>query len=149
MRDFLTQNYMMLKAFHIISIIAWMAGLFYLPRLFYYHATKINNPEISDLFSLMERRLLTIIMNPAQIATYFFGVLLAFIPGILSSPNGWFHVKIFLVLMMSAFHGFCIKWSRSLAQGLTPFAPNTFRFLNEIPTLLLLGIVFLVVLKPF
>ncbi len=87
-------------------------------------------------------------MTPAQILTYFFGILLALTPGVLYL-SGWFHVKVLLVLGLSAFHGFCIRWHRQLGVGHLPFAPGTFRLLNEIPTVLLIGIVFMVILKPF
>jgi putative membrane protein len=147
--DFLIHNYQLLKALHIISFVAWMAGLLYLPRLFYYHALHLDDPKISDLFHTMERRLLRIIMLPAQVCTYFFGISLAFVPGMLSAPSGWFHVKVLFVLGLSAFHGFSVRWFKSLAVGYLPFAPHWFRVVNEIPTLFLFIIVFMVIFKSF
>lgn len=145
----LSAYYLWFKSFHIFFLIAWMAGIFYLPRLFYYHALNLSDSKISSLFSLMESRLLKIIMNPAQILTYIFGILLILTPGILSSPNGWFHLKILLVLSLSAFHGFCVHIKRQLSKNYSPLSPNTYRMINEIPTFLLIAIILLVVFKPF
>lgn len=145
----LSSLYLTFKALHIIFVICWMAGLFYLPRLFYYHSLHIQNSEMASTFLLMEKRLLKIIMLPAMIGTYVFGLLLALTPGILTGPIGWFHLKIICVLLLSGFHGFLVYINRKLVAGVSSYAPNTYRLLNELPAILLILIVFLVVLKPF
>lgn len=149
MRVFLQNYYLLFKAGHIIFFICWMAGLFYLPRLFYYHASHLSDPKMSSVFSTMERRLLKIIMNPSQILTYVFGLLLLFTAGNFSSLGGWFHVKFTCVLLLSFFHGLCSRWHRQLSNNISPYPENTYRFLNEIPGILLIIIVFMVVFKPF
>ncbi len=147
--SFLSPYYLTLKALHIIFVVCWMAGLFYLPRLFYYHTLHLQSSGITSLFLIMEGRLLKVIMMPAQIGTYIFGLLLALTPGILTGFIGWFHLKIVCVLLLSGFHGFLVCIHRKLIAGVSLYTPNTYRLLNEVPTVLLILIVFLVVLKPF
>lgn len=136
-----------LKALHVMAVIAWMAGLFYLPRLFVYHADAKPDSEMSETFKTMERRLLKIIMTPAMAVVWITGPLLAWWQGVYL--EFWFLAKMVLVLAMSAFHGKLAKWQREFAAGVNT-RPNTFyRTANEVPTLLMAAIVILVVVKPF
>jgi len=137
-----------LKAFHLMSLIAWMAALLYLPRLFVYHAGAAPGSDLSDTFKVMERRLLRGIMTPAMIGTWVFGLWLAVAGGYFSS-GGWIHAKLALVLLMSAFHGFCVRWMKDFAGDRNRRTARFYRFANEFPALLMAGIVLLVVLKPF
>ena len=141
--------YHWLKAFHIIAVIAWMCGMLYLPRLFVYHSKVAVGSEASEIFKVMERKLSRIIMTPAMTLSFVFGVLLLLVPGIMSSPMGWLHAKIFLVLIMSAFHGYMMVCLKKFAKDQRPYSSKTFKVLNEIPPLLMVFIVFLVVIKPF
>jgi putative membrane protein len=137
-----------LKAFHLMSLIAWMAALLYLPRLFVYHAGAAPDSELSDTFKVMERRLLRGIMTPAMIGTWIFGLWLAIVGGYFSN-GGWLHVKLLLVVAMSGFHGFCVRWMKDFAADRNRRTARFFRLVNELPAILLVGIVLLVVLKPF
>ena len=139
--------YLWLKALHIVSLIAWMAAMLYLPRLFVYHAAATRGSETSETFKVMERRLLKAIMNPAMAATWIFGLWLAWEGGFFRS--GWLHGKIVLVLAMSAVHGMLAGAVRRFANDENARSTRYFRVLNEVPTVLLIGIVVLVVLKPF
>ena len=148
-RDLITTYYLPLKALHLIALISWMAALLYLPRLFVYHAEAGVQSPCVPTFQMMQRRLARFIMTPAMIATFLFGGLLLAVPGMWSSPAGWLHGKLFLVLLMAAYHGFLIKNMKAFAKGHIPHSGRFFRVLNEVPTLLMILIVFLVVLKPF
>ena len=139
--------YLWLKAFHIMSVIAWMAAMFYLPRLFVYHAQVAVGSEQSELFKVMERRLLKAIMTPAMIASWVFGLWVAIEIGAFS--DGWFHAKLALVLVMSGVHGYLAKCTRVFANDANTKGHRHYRIINEIPTVLMIGIVLLVVLKPF
>ncbi|SON58184.1 putative membrane protein [Hartmannibacter diazotrophicus] len=136
-----------LKALHIISVIAWMAGTFYLPRLFVYHADAVAGSDKSETFKVMERRLLKAIMTPAMISTWVFGLWTAYEGGFFLS--GWLHAKLLLVVILSGFHGLCAKWVKDFAKDQNRHTARFYRMINEVPTLLLVGIVLLVVLKPF
>lgn len=149
MQDFLQSYYLWFKAFHVISMVAWMAGLLYLPRLFVYHTSAAWGSPQSDTFEMMERRLLKFIMNPAMIATFTFGIVLLLTPGVVDFSNGWIHLKICFVLMLSAFHGLTAYWRKNFATGRNQKSANFFRLINEIPTLLMIGIILLVIIKPF
>jgi putative membrane protein len=139
--------YSWLKALHIISVIAWMAGMLYLPRLYVYHAGAKPGSGMSETFKVMERRLLRGIINPAMGATFLFGLWMAWLGELWTQP--WFICKIVLVLGMSALHGFLSRWRRDFAADSNKHSARFYRFMNEVPTLLLIGIVLLVVLKPF
>ena len=139
--------YSWLKALHIISVIAWMAGMLYLPRLYVYHCAAKPGSEMSETFKVMERRLLRGIINPAMGATFVFGLWMAWLGELWTQP--WFICKIVLVLGMSALHGFLSRWRRDFAADSNKHSARFYRFMNEVPTLLLIGIVLLVVLKPF
>lgn len=148
MTSFLLSHYQWLMAFHVISLIAWMAGMFYLPRLFAYHAdAPVGSPQ-AETFKVMERRLLRIIMNPAMIATWIFGLsMVAANPALFE--QGWLHAKLLLVLMMSALHGVFSKWRRVLARDQNRHSAKFYKIWNEVPTVLMIVIVILVIVKPF
>jgi protoporphyrinogen IX oxidase len=136
-----------IKAFHVIAIIAWMAGLLYLPRLFVYHAASKKGSEQSETFKVMERRLLRGIINPAMIVTWVFGLWLAW--KVFSFQGGWLHTKIGLVLLLSGVHGYLAGAVRKFAEDRNEKPARHWRIVNEIPTLLMIAIVILVVVKPF
>jgi putative membrane protein len=139
--------YNWLKAFHIISVIAWMAALLYLPRLFVYHSeVSVGSPQ-SETFKVMERRLLKAIMNPAMIATWIFGLTLAIQGGWFK--DGWLHAKLLLVLVLSGLHGYMAGLVRRFSNDQNSKSPRFYRVLNEVPTIAMILIVLLVVLKPF
>jgi protoporphyrinogen IX oxidase len=140
-------TYGVVKALHIISVVAWMAGMLYLPRLFVYHSQLPEKAEARPLFETMERRLLRAIMLPAMLATFAFGIWLATLLG--AWREGWLHGKLTLVLGLAGLHGFFASEARRLASGGQPRATRFYRVINEVPTLLLILIVFLVVMKPF
>ena len=141
-------TYEVVKALHIISVVAWMAGLFYLPRLFVYHATAPVGSELSETFKVMERRLYRAIMGPASVATWGFGIwMVVLAPGTLYQP--WFHLKIAAVTALTFLHHAMGRWRVAFAEDRNSHSARYFRVANEIPTLCLLVIVFLVVLKPF
>jgi putative membrane protein len=137
------------KAFHIIAVIAWMAGLLYLPRLFVYHAGAAKGSELSETFKVMERRLLRFITTPAMIAAWVFGLWLAFSGLIDWRADGWFHLKLALVILLSAFHGLCAKWTKDFALDRNSHSARFYRIANEVPTLAMIAIVILVVVRPF
>jgi putative membrane protein len=126
-----------------------MAGLLYLPRLFVYHAASKTGSEQSETFKVMERRLLRYITTPAMIASWVLGLWLAFSGAIDWSRDGWFHLKLILVLALSAFHGLCAVWTRDFAQDRNTHPPRFYRIANEIPTILMIFIVILAVSRPF
>jgi protoporphyrinogen IX oxidase len=139
-----------LKSFHLIAAFAWMAGMFYLPRLYAYHAEVGPGTPQAETFKVMELRLLKIIMTPAMIGTLALGLWIAFGTGYAYwSSGGWLHVKVVLVLLMAALHGFLAKWRKDFAADRIPHSPRFFRVINEVPTVLLIGIVILAVVKPF
>ena len=140
-------SYDVIKALHIIAVMSWMAGLLYLPRLYVYHAETSIGDVRAETFKVMERRLLKAIMNPAMIASFIFGIwMLALAPGLLYEP--WMHVKILCILAMVACHGKFSKMRRQLENDVTPQSPKTYRIWNEVPTVLMVIIVFMAVVKP-
>ena len=140
LQNFLTAAYPWTKAFHIIAMVAWMAGLFYLPRLFVYHAEVASAPgETSEMLKTMERRLLRAIMNPAMIATWILGLLMAAMGGLDLGASAWGWVKLAGVLGLTAFHGWCAARTREFGEGRNTRAGRTYRIANEVPTLLLVG----------
>jgi putative membrane protein len=145
----LAPAYPWIKALHIVSVVAWMAGLLYLPRLFVYHAAAAKGSEQSETFKTMERRLLRGIMNPAMIAVYVFGILLLLTPGIVEWSRGWIWAKLALVAGLTAFHHLLGRWRKEFAEDRNPRPQRFYRAVNEVPTLLLIAIVILVVVKPF
>jgi putative membrane protein len=149
MADFLSDAYPWIKALHVIAVIAWMAGLLYLPRLFVYHADAQPGSPQSETFKVMERRLLRAIMTPAMAAAWLFGLLLLSVPGVASFSDGWVYAKLFLVVLMSAAHGKMGRWQRDFETDANHRPARFYRLANEIPTLLMIGIVILVIVKPF
>lgn len=142
-------GYLWLKAVHIISVISWMAGLLYLPRLYVYHAGVVAGSEASATFKVMERKLLKYIMNPAMIASFVTGLALIWVLGEAALTMGWLHTKILLLLGMGAMHGMMARWRREFEQDRNTHSHRFFRVMNEVPTLLMIGIVILAVGKPF
>jgi putative membrane protein len=138
-----------IKAFHVIAIIAWMAGLLYLPRLFVYHAASKKGSEQSETFKVMERRLLRYITTPAMLASWVLGLILAFSGAIDWSRDGWFHAKLILVIALSAYSGLLAMWTKDFTEDRNTRPPRFYRIANEIPTLLMIGIVILVIVRPF
>jgi putative membrane protein len=139
--------YLWLKAFHVIAVIAWMAGMLYLPRLFVYHSEVPKGSIQSDTFKIMERRLLKAIINPAMIVTWVLGLYLVWDGGWYTS--GWLHAKLLLVLIMSGVHGFLSKTVKVFAADGNVRPAKFYRMINEVPTVLMIGIVILVIVKPF
>ena len=150
MGDFLTAAYPWVKALHVISVIAWMAGLFYLPRLFVYHAERADEiAGLDALFQIMERRLLRAIMNPAMIATWVFGLMLVFTPGIVDWGALWPWTKAAAVLAMTWFHHWLGRRRKAFVAGTQSLSGRHYRMMNEVPTLLLIVIVVSVIARPF
>lgn len=136
-----------LKVLHILSVISWMVGLLYLPRLMVYHVDKTHGSDASDTFVIMERRLIKGIMTPAMIASWIFGLALAWQGNLWL--EGWFVTKLFLVVLLSAQHGFSVGWARELARGERKRSSKFFRMVNEIPTMIMILVVILVEVQPF
>jgi len=148
--DFLGNWYPWVLAFHIMSVIAWMAGLFYLPRLFVYHVERAPvGSETSETFKVMEVKLLRVIINPAMISTWVFGLCLVFTPGVLDWGQVWPWVKSAMVLAMSGFHGWLATRRKEFARDKNTRSGRAYRIANELPTLLMAVIVIMVVIKPF
>ena len=140
--------YLTLKALHLISVISWMAGLLYLPRIFVYHAENIDQKETSEIFKVMERRLFYYIMMPAMILTWVFGVLLIHTIGIDNISFLWLKIKLILVIVLTIYHFFLFKCLKRFIENNNSFSPKFYRMINEIPTVLLIGIILFVVFKP-
>jgi len=147
--DLLTVFYPWTKAVHVISMVAWMAGMFYLPRLYVYHCDMQAGSRESERFKVMEYRLLRQIINPAMIATWLFGILLVLTPGVIDWASGWWHLKLTAVLLMSGFHGAMSKWRRAFMEDRNTRSHRYYRIANEVPTLLLMVIVVMVIVRPF
>lgn len=142
--------YLYLKAFHVIAMVAWMAGMFYLPRLYVYHVDAEPGSELSETLKVMEHRLLRLIINPAMIATWVLGLILIFGFGVIDLANsGWLHAKIALVILLTVFHIVLSRWRRDFAADRNRRSARFYRIANEVPTVLLIFIVILVVVKPF
>jgi putative membrane protein len=139
--------YLWLKALHVIAVISWMAGMLYLPRLFVYHCGAEPGSKQSETFKVMERRLLTAIINPAMVATWVLGIWLAWDSGL--HQAGWLRAKFVLVIAMSGVHGMFVRYVRDFANDRNRHTQRFYRIINEVPTLLMIGIVILVVVKPF
>ena len=148
MLDWMTDWYPWIKALHIISVIAWMAGMLYLPRLYVYHCGVEVGSEASEMLKVMERRLLRAIINPAMIATFVFGGLLLVTPGLIDWSEWWIYVKLVFVFGLGAIHGYFSKWRRDFELDRNTRPARFYRIMNEAPTLAMIVIVFLVVIKP-
>lgn len=142
--------YLYVKAFHVIAVIAWMVGIFYLPRLYVYHLTAEPGSRQDETFKTMEARLLHIIMTPAMIVSWILGLVLIF--GFHAGnfrTDGWLHGKLGLVLLLTGYHFLLAKWRRDFAAGRNAHSARFYRIINEVPTLLMIGVVILVIVKPF
>ena len=137
------------KALHIASVIAWMAGLLYLPRLFVYHCDSEPGSVQSETFKVMERKLLRAIMNPAMIATYVFGLILLFTPGIIDWGAGWIYVKLTAVGILTVLHHVYATWRKAFEQDANRRSAKLFRVANEAPAVLMIIIVVMVIVRPF
>ena len=140
--------YLTLKALHLIAVIAWMAGLLYLPRIFVYHVENNENKEVINIFQVMEKRLYFYIMRPAMILTWIFGIILIYLNGIEIFSQLWIQIKIVLVVLLSAYNEYLAKCLVSLKNNTNTRSSKFFRIINEIPTVMLIFIVFLVIFKP-
>lgn len=150
MAEILQDAYQWIKALHVISVIAWMAGLFYLPRLFVYHAEVVGQTGNSnDLFQTMERRLLRAIMNPAMIAAWIFGLLMAATPDRIDWSQSWPWIKMAAVLGMTWFHMWCARTRKAFESGTNKKSGRHFRIMNEVPTFFMIIIVVMVIVQPF
>jgi protoporphyrinogen IX oxidase len=139
--------YEWIKALHVIAIISWMVGMLYLPRLFVYHCEAETGSKQSETFKVMERRLLRAIINPAMIASWLAGLYLAWAGHWFSAP--WLHLKLLLVLLLSGIHGVFARYVKDFAADRNTRSQKFYRIINELPTILMIGIVVLVVVKPF
>ena len=140
--------YLLFKSLHLIAVISWMAGLLYLPRIFVYHVENSEKKEATEIFEVMERRLYFYIMRPAMILSWFFGIILIYINGIDIFSELWMHIKLSLVILLTIYHeylGICLK---SLKLKTNTKTSKFFRIINEVPTIILIFIIFIVIFKP-
>ena len=144
-----TSLYLLTKSAHVIAIIAWMAGLLYLPRLFVYHVDAERGSKQSETFKVMERRLLRAITNPAMIASWVLGLILVFFFESVDLREGWFHVKLTLVIALTVYHMALARWRRAFERDANTHSAVFFRVMNEVPTRLMIGIVVMAVMRPF
>ena len=138
--------YDIVKILHIVAVISWLAGLLYLPRIFVYHAQVATGSETDQIFQIMEKRLLRYIMLPSMLLVFIFGFYLAFQIGF---EFVWLHIKLTLVLILAGYHGFLSRCRKNFAQGENKYSQKFYRLINEVPTVLMIFIVALVILKPF
>jgi putative membrane protein len=144
-------TYLLFKSIHLIAVFSWMAGLLYLPRIFVYHSEAVQNNKSKDListFKIMEKRLFTYIMNPAMIVSWVFGVLLILTIGIENVSFLWLQLKLFFVVVLTIYHFFLFQCLRKFGKNNNSFTSRFYRIINEIPTVLLVGIIIVVVFKP-
>ena len=141
-------SYLLFKSLHLIAVVSWMAGLLYLPRIFVYHVENKNKKEATDIFEVMEKRLFFYIMRPAMILTWIFGLILIYLSGIEIFSQLWMQIKIVLVILLSAYNDYLGKCLVSLKNNSNIRSAKFFRIINEIPTIMLIFIVFLVIFKP-
>jgi len=141
-------SYLLFKSLHLIAVISWMSGLLYLPRIFVYHVENIEKKQATEIFEVMERRLYFYIMRPAMILTWLFGITLIFINGLEILSGLWIQLKLFLIILLSIFHEYLGGCLYSLKQNTNTKSAKYFRIINEIPTILLIFIIFLVIFKP-
>ena len=140
--------YLTLKALHLIAVISWMVGLLYLPRIFVYHADVKTDSETYNIFTTMELRLMRYIMNPAMIATWIFGIWLVYLAGHEIAMQLWMQIKLILVILLSGFHGFLSKCRKNFYNKVNSKSPKFYRIINEVPTVILIIIVFFVIFMP-
>ena len=140
--------YLALKALHLIAVISWMAGLLYLPRIFVYHVENNEKKDVINIFQVMEKRLYFYIMRPAMILTWIFGIILIYLNGIEIFSQLWLQLKLVLVILLSIYHEYLGKCLYSLKNGTNTRSSKYFRIINEIPTIILILVVFIVIFKP-
>ena len=143
--------YLLFKSIHLVAVISWMAGLLYLPRIFVYHSESVENNKSEDLvstFKVMERRLFIYIMNPAMTVSWIFGVLLIYTTGVDYLISLWLQLKLLFVVVLTIYHFFLFQCLRKFAENNNAYSSKFYRITNEIPTVLLIGIIFIIVLKP-
>ena len=143
--------YLLFKSIHLIAVISWMAGLLYLPRIFVYHSEAVQNNKSEDLmstFQVMERRLFIYIMNPAMIVSWIFGALLIYTIDIDNFGSLWLQLKLLFVIILTIYHFFLFQCLRKFDENNNSFSPKFYRIINEIPTVLLIAIVFIIIFKP-
>ena len=147
--SWLADAYPWVRALHVVSVIAWMAGMLYLPRLYVYHCGREPGSEAEEMLKTMERRLLRAIVNPSMIAVFLTGGLLLLTPGAVDWASGWIYAKLLLVLALAAVHGWFAAWRCAFAEGRNRHSARFYRLVNEVPTVLMIGIVVFVVVRPF
>ena len=144
-------TYLLFKSIHLIAVISWMAGLLYLPRIFVYHSQSIANNKTEDLmsaFKIMERRLFIYIMNPAMIVSWIFGILLIHAIGMDNFGSFWLQLKLIFVIILTIYHFFLFQCLKKFAENNNSYSSRFYRIINEIPTAILIAIVFIIVFKP-
>ena len=141
-------SYLLFKSLHLIAVVSWMAGLLYLPRIFVYHVENKEKKEVTDIFEVMEKKLFYYIMRPAMIFTWIFGLVLIYLDGIEIFSQLWMQIKIVLVILLSAYNDYLGKCLVSLKNNSNARSSKFFRIINEVPTIILIFIVFLVIFKP-
>ena len=149
MGDFLIDVSLWVKAIHVVAVIAWMGGMLYLPRLYVYHTQVAPGSPQSELFKVMERRLLRAIINPAMIVAVVFGIILLATPDVIDWGAGWIWVKLVFVMGMGAVHGFYSRWRRDFEADRNQRSARYYRAWNEVPTVLIIVIVIMVIVRPF
>ncbi len=140
--------YLLFKSLHLIAVISWMAGLLYLPRIFVYHAETKDNQDKYNTFNIMEKRLFVYIMNPSMILSWIFGLLLLHSLGLETLKEFWLLVKIILVISLTFYHFFLFSCLKNFSENNNRHSSKFFRFINEVPTVLLIAIIFIVIFKP-
>ncbi len=140
--------YLIIKSLHLIAVISWMAGLLYLPRIFVYHVENFEKKETTKIFEVMEKRLYNYIMKPAMIFSWIFGLILIYLNGLDVLTNLWIQIKLVLVIILSGYQDYLGKCLTKLKSGINTKTPKFYRYLNEVPTVLLIFIVFIVIIKP-
>ena len=141
-------SYLLFKSLHLIAVISWMAGLLYLPRIFVYHVENFEKKETTDIFEIMEKRLYIYIMRPAMLFSWIFGIALIYINGLDVLTNLWMQLKLLLVIILSIYHEYLGKCLNHLKNRTNTKTSKYYRYLNEVPTLLLILIIFIVIIKP-
>ena len=141
-------SYLLFKSLHLIAVISWMVGLLYLPRIFVYHVENNEKKQATDIFEIMEKKLYFYIMRPAMILTWLFGIILIYINGIETLSQAWMQIKIILIILLSVFHEYLGRCLYSLKNNTNTRSAKYFRIINEIPTIILILVVFIVIFKP-
>ena len=141
-------SYLLFKSLHLIAVISWMVGLLYLPRIFVYHVENNEKKQATDIFEIMEKKLYFYIMRPAMILTWLFGIILIYINGVEILSQAWMQIKIILVILLSVFHEYLGRCLYSLKNNTNTRSTKYFRTINEIPTIILILVIFIVIFKP-